>query len=167
MRHELVIGRVRTAHGVRGELKVESYSGETDHFLKLARLALVRGDERREFVVESIRPAHRTVLAKLQGVDSPEAAKKWRGWEIVVPRQDASTLGDDEYYLADLVGLRVVFDERDRGVVSAVLEGAKTVLLEVALDEDARRLVPFQAEFVTSVDFESGTLTLSTDEVLE
>lgn len=166
MRQELVIGRVRTAHGVRGELKVESLSGETDHFLGLESLTLVRGENRRTVTVESVRAAHRGLLIKLEGVDSPEVAKKWRGWEIAVPRESASPLGDDEYYLADLVGMRVVFEGTERGSIAAILEGGKTALLEVVLPDGERRIVPFQSEFVTDVDLESETLTLATDEVL-
>lgn len=166
MRQELVIGRVRTAHGVRGELKVESLSGEVDHFLGLESVTLVRGETRETLKVESVRAAHRGLLIKLAGVDSPEVAKKWRGWEIAVPRESASPLGADEYYLADLVGLRVVFDGSLRGTVAAILEGGKTALLEVVLPEGERRIVPFQSEFVSDVDLEGETLTLATDEVL-
>ena len=166
MRQELVIGRVRTAHGVRGELKVESLSGEVEHFLDLESVTLVRGDDRRTLTVESVRAAHRVLLIKLEGVDSPEVAKKWRGWEIAVSRESASPLADDEYYLADLVGMRVVFEGVERGTVSAILEGGKTALLEVALPEGERRIVPFQSEFVGDVDLEGETLTLETDEVL-
>ena len=97
MDDELIIGRVRTAHGVRGELKVESMSGETDHFRSLSTVTLVRGDRRHELAVEGVRVAHRTVLLKLEGVDSPEDAKRWRGWEIVAPRRHAAPIREGEY----------------------------------------------------------------------
>lgn len=167
MNGELAIGRVRTAHGVRGELKVESISGETDHFRNLKVVTLARGDQRREMRVDGIRIAHRTVLLKLHGVDSPEDAKRWRGWEITVPRELAAPLGEDEYYFADLVGLRIMCEGEERGAVSDVWEGGKTVLLGITLTDGEQRLVPFQAEFVGSVDLEARELALTTDEVLE
>lgn len=166
MNDELVIGRVRTAHGVRGELKVESISGETDHFRALSTVTLARGDRRHELSVEGVRVAHRTVLLKLEGVDSPEEAKRWRGWEIVVPRERAAALREGEYYFADLLGLRVVCDGADRGVVADVWEGGKTVLLGIELPDGEQRLVPFQAAFVGAVDLDAGSLELTTDEVL-
>jgi 16S rRNA processing protein RimM len=168
MKNELVIGRVRTAHGVRGELKVETLSGETDHFRDLDEVTLVRGAERREMRVEWMRVAHRAVLLKLERVDSPEEAKRWRGWELVAERARAAALGEGEYYYADLIGLRVLVESSERGVVKNVWEGGETVLLGIVPTGGAEeRLVPFQAEFVTSVDLDRGSLELSTDEVLE
>lgn len=167
MDEELVIGRVRTAHGVRGELKVESISGETDHFRSLEKVTLVRGDRRHELDVEAVRVAHRTVLLKLAGVDSPEEAKRWRGFEIVVPRGQAAPLREGEYYYGDLVGLRVVCDGAERGVVADVWEGGQTVLLGIEVADGSQRLVPFEAAFVGDVDLEAGSLELTTVEVLE
>ncbi|MFW6289139.1 MAG: ribosome maturation factor RimM [Spirochaetota bacterium] len=166
MDDELVIGRVRTAHGVRGELKVESMSGETDHFGSLATVTLVSGDRRHELAVEGVRVVHRAVLLKLAGVDSPEDAKRWRGWEIVAPRRYAAPLREGEYYYGDLVGLRVLCDGTERGVVADVWEGGETVLLGIELPEGGQRLVPFQAAFVGEVDLEAGALELLNDEVL-
>ncbi len=178
MRKELVIGRVRTAHGVRGELKVESLSGETGHFRGLREVTLVRpggdgppgdagqGSRRHTFPVEAVRFGHHIVLLKLAGIDSPETAKRWRDWEIVVSRADAAPLGHDEYYYADLVGLSVYVDDEERGRVSNLWEGGPTVLLGITLPDGSARLVPFQAEFVASVDLEGGRLVLADDEVL-
>ncbi|MFW5684900.1 MAG: ribosome maturation factor RimM, partial [Spirochaetota bacterium] len=125
MANELVIGRVRTAHGVRGELKVEPLSRETRHFRGLREVTMIRGDRRERVEIESVREAHRVVLVKLVGVDSPEEAKKWRGWEMAVPRELAAPLQEDEYYFADLVGLRVIFESSDVGVVRDLWEGGE------------------------------------------
>lgn len=172
MKRELVIGRVRTAHGVRGELKIEPISGESAHFTTLNELTLVRRSERHTLRVESVRPAHRVVLVKLAGVDSPEEAKRWRGWEIVVPREQAAPLDEGEYYYADLVGLRVIFENDESGLmtlgtVSAVWEGGPSAILGIRRPDGQERLVPFQEAFVKRVDAEAGTLELETDEVME
>ncbi|MFP4114217.1 MAG: ribosome maturation factor RimM [Spirochaetota bacterium] len=167
MKDELTIGRVRTAHGVKGEIKVESFSGETEHFLSLERVTLVRGSDRRDVRIESARAAHKTVLIKLEGVDTPEEAKRWRGWDVVVDRSSAASLGEDEYYFADLIGLRVFFDDEEVGRVANVWEGGRTALLGIVVSDGSERLVPFQAEFVASVDLDGGRLVLTTAEVIE
>lgn len=167
MKQELVIGRVQTAHGIKGELKVDPTSRETAHFVSLERVTLTRGAERHEMTVEWARPAHRKVLLKLEGIDSPEEGKRWRGWEIVVDRERAAPLGEDEYYYADLIGLRVLVDGTERGTVRDVWEGGRNALLGIRLPSGEDRLVPFVAAFVESVDLAGGTLTLTTDEVLE
>ena len=163
---ELIIGRVRTAHGVRGELKVEPLSGETSHFSSLDQDTMVRGQRRERVQVESVREAHRLVLLKLVGVDTPEDAKRWRGWEIAVERELAAPLGEGEYYYADLKGLEVFYDGTRVGLVAEIWEGGETVLLEIRTMNGEERLVPFQAAFVNDVDLDRRTLELSTDEVL-
>ncbi len=171
MAEELVIGRVRTTHGVRGELKVESLSGETKHFLNLSRVTMIRPPggadaERQTLDVESVRVAHRLVLLKLAGCDIPEVAKRWRGWEIAVDRAQAAPLAEHEYYYADLVGLSVYVHEDLCGRVSDLWEGGPTVLLGITRGDGEERLVPFQSEFVASVDLEEGRLVLENDEVI-
>ncbi len=171
MAAELVIGRVRTTHGVRGELKVESLSGETEHFLNLARVTMIRAPggpdaERETLEVESVRVAHRLVIMKLAGYDVPETARRWRGCEIAVDRARAAPLAQDEYYYADLVGLTVCVGRVRCGRVSDLWEGGPTVLLGIIRNDGEQRLVPFQAEFVASVDLEEGRLVLENEEVI-
>lgn len=167
MKDELVIGRIRTAHGVRGELKVDPLSGETDHFKTLGQVTLVRGSERRVVTVESVRIAHRTVLLKLQGMDTPEVAKRWRGWSLVVDRRDAAPLDDEEYYFADLIGLNVVVEGQTRGRVADIWEGGPAVLLGIDVNEGGQRLVPFQPELIGQIDLVGGTLEVLNPEVLD
>ena len=172
MRNQLAIGRIRTAHGIRGELKVESLSGETEHFRGLREVTLVRSatdgqdSVRHTFPVEGVRMGHRVVLLKLAGIDSPETAKQWRDWEIVANRDDAAPLESGEYYYADLIGLAVYCGADERGRVTELWEGGRTVLLEITLADGTKRLVPFQEEFVSEVDLDSGRLVLGSDEVI-
>lgn len=171
MRRELVIGRVRTAHGVQGELKVESMSGETGHFERLKEVTIVRPgqadrEDRRTFRVESVRTAGRVVLLKLFGIDTPEQAKDLRHWEVVADRSEAAPCAEGEYYYADLIDLRVLVDGSHVGWVRTIWEGGPGVLLGVTLLDDSTRLVPFQERFVASVDLERGLVELRDREVL-
>jgi 16S rRNA processing protein RimM len=164
---ELVIGRVRKPHGVHGELKVESLSGTTDHILNLTELVLVRGKERVTIGVASSRPAGAFVLIRPEGITSPEEAKRFRGWDLVAPRKDASELEDGEYYYADLVGLAVVVDGEQRGTVVNVLDGGPWPFLDVRVEDGTARVVPFQSHFTGAIDLEAGTIEVLDPEVLE
>lgn len=167
MTDELVIGRVRKPHGIHGELKIESLSGDLDHFHNLSTLILQRGQQREEHQIEGVRFASGLVLVRLKGVSTPEAAKRWRGWEVVASRDHAAPLADGEVYYADLVGLTAFSGDDNVGVVSSVLEGGPWPFLEVRLATGETRVVPFQEHFVGPVDLESGRIEILDSELLD
>lgn len=164
---ELVIGRVRKPHGVHGEMKIESISGDLSPLLALRSVLLQKGNERITIEVESVRSAARAVLLRPKGARGPEDVKQWRGWEVVVPRDEATPLESGEFYFADLVGLSVIAAGMPAGTVRAVLEGGPWPLLEVDRGDGSLRLVPFQEHFVGEIDLIGRTLQVLDQEILE
>jgi 16S rRNA processing protein RimM len=164
---KLAIGVVGRAHGVKGFFKVKSFSGETAHFLSLKEIHLHKGNEDVGFVVETCRDLGSGVLLKLRGIDSPEAAAKYSLWEILVPRDKACPLGENEFYIADLCGCSVVTGDRVVGKVRSVLEGVTSDLLEVVDEKGRSYIVPFVDEHVGTVDLLGKTLELKSKWLLE
>lgn len=163
----LAIGRLGSPHGVRGFLRVRSYSGETGHFEGLREILLSREGERRTVRVEETRVAGPEVLLRLAGCDGPEDARAWTGWEILVPRSRAAPLGPGEYYIADLAGCELVLAGRAVGTVDGVLEGGEAPLLEIRMSAGRTVLVPFRKEFVGDVDVPGRRIDLLADWILE
>ena len=77
--NEIAIGKIRTSHGVKGFLKVLSFSGQTEHFLKLKEFVLKKNGHTKTFNVESIKASGSTVFVKLKGIESPEVGKTYEG----------------------------------------------------------------------------------------
>ncbi|MFP4549539.1 MAG: ribosome maturation factor RimM [Spirochaetales bacterium] len=167
MHEELSIGRIRTAHGVAGELKVESYSGESEHFERLDAVTITKGGMRKTLAVEHIRPFAGGLLVKLAGINQREEAKKLAGWEIVASRDEAAPCRKNEYYYADLIGLGVVCGGELRGVVEAVWEGGAVPFLGVRATDGNDRLIPFQEAFIVAVDLVKRQIEIADCEVLE
>jgi len=163
----LAIGRVRTSHGIRGHVRVESYSGETEHFTRLTELTLSDGRRERTFVVEQMRASAGHLLLKLEGLDSPEEAREYTGWEIIVSREAASPLGEDEYYLVDLCRCDAVKNGVRLGKIVAVCEGGGGDMLEVEVASGRRYFVPFRREFVGTVDIPGRFVEIEADWLLE
>ncbi|MFW6215904.1 MAG: ribosome maturation factor RimM [Alkalispirochaetaceae bacterium] len=162
----LAVGRIAGTHGLRGEVKVESYSGEFNHFEALGKVLLRKGESERESSIESTKMSGGKVVVALEGVDSVEDAARLTGWEIFASRQKAAPLGDEEYYIADLIGMEVTCEGERVGVVSNVYDGAQSELIEV--DRGGRRsLFPFLKVYVTSVDPEGRRMELSGAWLLE
>ena len=162
---KLAIGKIRTSHGLKGYLKVVSFSGETDHFFKLDSVLLKGKNRQRTFAVEEIKTFGTTVLLKLEGIDSPEDGKKLSGWEIWVEKEFAAPLKKGEYYVSDMVGCKVLFEENVVGTVKGVTDSSADDLLEVST-EKGLFYVPFRNEFVGEVNIPDGTIVLKDNGLL-
>lgn len=165
-RSQLAIGRVRSAFGVHGELKVEPFSGETAHFERLQAVTVVAAGSATDIRIDGVRTLGDTLLVKFAGIDSPEDAKRLSGCELYVSRDSAAPCGPDEFYYADLVGLRVRCDGADAGVVETIWEQGGAAFLGVRTSDGNERLVPFQRHFVGTVDLDRGFLDVLSAEVL-
>jgi len=169
---QLVVGFIRGSHGFQGECKVESASGEYEHLLKLKDVALKHGDVLKETKVESVSLGHDVAYVKFLGIDSDEDVRKYRGWEISVPRKYCKPLKKDEWYIEDLRNCSLIFEGKDDpavfdapkvlGKITDVMEGGGGNLLEAVLTDscDRKVLIPFNKEFIGKVDIENRTVQL-------
>lgn len=184
---EFIVGFIRSPHGVKGNFRVESTSGEYEHFNEIDEVTLRNGDggERKIFKVESVETGGRDLFMKLSGIETPEEAKKYGGFQILVPREKACPLKEDEWYVVDLIGSNLVYNfgneknadgEKTVGTITDVLEGGTGDLLEVFLAEGCENLercvrfdgngkvrkvlVPLNDEFIGKVDVENKKIQL-------
>ena len=164
----IALGATRSPHGVHGAIKVHSFSGETDHFRGLSSVELRRDGKSIALKVVSVEIHHQTPVIFFQDVETPEAARRYCGWEIWVESAHAAPLTGDEFYIADLIGLQLQAQGREIARVTAVFDGAQAPLLEVAVAAgDSRRLVPFMAPYIGRVDIEAGSIELEAPWVLD
>jgi 16S rRNA processing protein RimM len=162
----LAAGVVMAPHGLKGELTIRSFSGRIDHIAALAEVLLRRGGEERRARLLSVRPKPPNAVMKLDGVDSPEQAKRYVGFEIWVPRQAEVPLAKGEYYMADLCRCGVFFGDERIGDVRSVMEAGASPLLEVRDLRGKTLLVPFVERFIGEVDVREGKIQLLDDEIV-
>jgi 16S rRNA processing protein RimM len=174
----LAIGRLGAPKGLRGDLKVHSYSGEFDHFLDLKSVQL-RGQDPAtgaprtlQLRVSRVERSGGGLSMAFAGYDSPEAARALTGMDILAERADCAPLAENEWYVADLVGLSLVLEGKAVAKVRSVLEGGSDPWLEAVIPGAAggpgrTALVPFRKEFVGEVDLGAGTIELLAPWLLE
>jgi len=168
----LAIGRLGAPKGVRGDLKVHSYSGESAHFRKLIEADLRGTDPATgaprvfKLKVERIEGNGPSLTIAFAGYPSPETARALTGLDIVVPRSEAAPLKPNEWYVVDLVGLSLVVAGEKVAVVRSILDGGADPWLESEVPGGRVALVPFRKEFVGEVDIEAGTIELLAPELL-
>jgi 16S rRNA processing protein RimM len=163
----VAIGKIRTSHGVRGEVKVLSYSGVFDHFERLKSVSAHKGAVEKTLTVEATRWTGENLLLKFAGIDSPEEAKLLADFELWVPKAQAAPLEEGEVYLTDLIGCSLVFAGEVKGRVTGFLEGAQAVLLEVEKPDGKTCVVPFQEVYLGSIDLTGRTVELKVEWILE
>ena len=162
----LAVGVITATHGVGGELKVKSFSGEPQHIVALKEAIFRKGAAERRLRIEGARPQPPGVILKLEGMSTPETARQLIGYELWVPRRQAAPLASGEYYAADLCRCTVWFGDERIGEVRSVWDGGPSQLLEVTGTDGKMRLVPFLEHFIREVDLAAGRITLREDEIV-
>src|SRR3970040_729781 len=141
------MGRVAGSYGVRGWGKVAPGGGAQEGLAGAAQWWI--GDQR--FKVAEARVHGATVVAKLEGVESLEEARRLKGAGVRLGRRGLPDPGEGHYYLADLLGLEVVNEQGERlGVVKKLFTNGAQDVMEVA--GDRTHLLPWVAAVVREVD---------------
>jgi 16S rRNA processing protein RimM len=165
----IALGIIRKAHGVRGEASVEAWSDSPERFADVSAVTLVSPDESstRDVSIESVRIHAGRALVKFGGIDSPEEVQLLQNWTVEVPSSQARKLDEDEYFLHDLVGLRLIDAEGvERGNVIGIEETGGGVLL-VVTGPRGKFDVPFAADICTKVDLDSKTILVNLPDGIE
>lgn len=154
----LEAGKIVTTHGIRGEVKIMPYTDSPDLLAEFDRLFI--GKNKDELIITRSRVFKNTVIAKIEGVDTPEEAEKFRN-KILYMHRDDLELDDDTYFIQDLIGLEVRDADTDEiyGTITDVLEtGANDVY--VIKGEKREYLVPAIADVVVSTDIDGNLMTI-------
>jgi len=154
----IVVGRVAGAFGVRGEVRVTSF---TEDPLALARFgALKRQDGSPALTILSAREAKGSLITRCAGIDTREQADALRGLRLFVPREALPEPDEDEFYLTDLIGLKAVTPTGEAvGMVKSVQNFGAGDLIEIAPAEGgATWYLPFTREAVPEVRIADGLI---------
>lgn len=154
----ITVGKIVSAHGVRGAVKVFSETDTPANILKYRPWYLLRHGQWVETKVLGGHPQGSAVVAQLEGVSDRDAALALAHTEVAIKRSQLPALKKGEYYWADLIGLKVInLQDVDLGVVRELFAtGANDVLVVQA---EVERLIPFvMGVIVLEVDLKAGTM---------
>ncbi len=165
---QVAIAEVARPHGVRGELRLKLYNPDTEVLTKGRRVVLRGPDgQTRRILLTAVRPIEGGLLARMEGVDSRDAAEALRGSTIIVERDELPEPDDGEFYAVDVEGARAELVSGDViGTVERLVSYPTCDVLLVATNEGARLEVPLTDTFVEEVDVEAHVVRLKTIEGL-
>ena len=164
----IVLGKIYSVHGVRGEVKVYSFTDPIDNLLDYPRWTLRRDGQSRQVDLASGRLQGKVLVVKIKGLDDREEARSFSGYDICVPRSLLPALDDGEFYWLQLQGLKVIdLQGQLLGKIDHLLEtGANDVMVvrpcAGSLD-DRERLLPYTEQCVQSVDLQAAEMRVDWD----
>ena len=159
----VVLGEFAGVYGVKGWLRIRSYTQPIENILDYATWLIGGGADWEETELAEGRPHGNGLIARIAGIDDRDVAARLVGQQIAVPRDALPAVGEDEYYWSDLEGLRV---ETIAGVVLGDVDhlietGANDVIV---VRGDRERLIPFvRPEVVREVDLGAKRIRVDWD----
>ena len=166
----LLVGRIGAAHGIKGWVKLNSFTDPLDNILHYQPWTLRGPDGDRTVKVTGSRMQGKSLVVQLDGEsDRTRAEALFCGRDILVPANALPVLEEDEFYWRDLIGLRVCHkDGRDLGKLTSMMETGANDVLVVRGDgssiDTRERLIPWLPDdVVLNVDTAAGVITVDWD----
>ncbi|NUO37877.1 MAG: 16S rRNA processing protein RimM [Gemmatimonadaceae bacterium] len=167
----IIVGRVRKAHGIRGEVVVETITDAPDAIFASGRRVFAgtaTGDlapTRQELHVSSVRPFNDGYLVGFAEVPDRTAAERWRGRYLLLPRGEVAPPADDEVYIHELVGMRVeLVDGQAVGTVEETYELPQGLAIDVRREaprDQETVLLSYDERTIASVDREARVIVVT------
>ncbi len=162
----ICVARIGAAHGVRGEVKLWTF---TEDPLAVKHYGpLTTKDGARQFEVAHAREARDHLVATLKGIATREEAERLNGLELYIARDQLPETDDGEYYHADLIGLAAVTAaDAPIGRVVAIHNFGAGDIIEIAPPHGATLLLPFTNAVVPTVDLKNGRVVIELPDVVD
>ena len=162
----ICVARIGAAHGVRGAVKLWTFT--EDPLAVESYGPLMTKDGARQFEIANVRAAKDHLVATFKGIATRNDAEKLNGIELYVPREKLPDTDDDEYYHADLIGLAAVTAANEPlGRVVAIHNFGAGDIIEIAPPAGATMLLPFTNAVVPTVDIAGGRVVIELPQEIE
>jgi 16S rRNA processing protein RimM len=163
---QICVARIGAAHGVRGAVKLWTFTEDPMAVMQYGPLATKDGA--RKFEVAHAREAKGHLVATLKGVATREEAERLNGLELYIPRSKLPATDADEYYHTDLIGLSAVNAAFEPiGRVTAIHNFGAGDIIEIAPLHGATMLLPFSNAVVPTVDLAAGRVVIELPREIE
>lgn len=168
------VGICTQPHGIRGDFEFKLSSPEDSILEKNFQITLLPLNEKSKIAatgavyrIKNIRFGNKVIVA-LEGIDNRNVVEEMIPFKVMVDREDFPETEDDEYYVADLLGLKVLDDvsSEELGVVHDFYDNGQQVILVLKLKESLADLI-FLDQFVPVVDIEGGFIRVNLPEYID
>lgn len=157
----LQVGVITSTHGIRGEVKVFPTTDDPARFQTLENVILDTGKEQIPLQIEGVKYFKQFVILKFKGIDNINDIEKYRKMPLLVAREDALPLAEDEYYMADILGMQVVTEDgAPFGTLKDVMETGANDVYVIDTSSHGEVLVPAIKDCILDVNVEEKKMTI-------
>ena len=155
------VGAITQTHGVRGEVKVFPLTDDVMRFKNMKDLILDTGRQQITLEVTSARPQKNLVILKFKGYDSINDVEKYKGAKLYVTKENRVACDEDEYFIADLIGLTVVTDDGSvLGTLTDVITTGANDVYAVKMESEKELLIPAIHDCILQVNDDERKMTV-------
>ncbi len=155
MEQYLQVGVISSTHGIKGEVKVFPTTDDPQRFKKLKKVILDAGKKQIPLEIQNVKFFKQFVIVKFKGIDNINDIEMYKGKSLLVTREDAVELEEDEYFIADLIGMKVVTEEEELGTLTDVIETGANEVYVVKSEKYGEVLIPAIYECILDVNLET------------
>lgn len=156
MENLLRVGVITSTHGIKGEVKVYPTTDDAGRFKKLKKCILDTGREHINLEIESVKFFKQYVILKFKGYDDINDVEPYRKKDLLVTRENAVKLEENENFIVDLIGLDVVTDEGSHfGVIKDVLQTGANDVYVIQGDDEKEYLFPAIKQCILNIDLQN------------
>lgn len=153
MEELLQVGVITQTHGIRGEVKVFPTTDDAARFQELRQVLLDTGKETISLEIENVKFFKQFVILKFKGYDNINDIERYKRCALLVKRDDAVPLEEDEYYIADMIGMKIVTDrDEEFGILKNVMETGANDVYVIEHPSEGEVLIPAIKECILDVD---------------
>lgn len=153
MEELLQVGVITSTHGIRGEVKVFPTTDDAKRFRELKDVMLDTGKETLSLEIEGVKFFKQFVILKFKGIDNINDVERYKRCPLFVNREDAVELEEDEYFIADMIGMKVITDEGEEfGTLKDVMETGSNDVYVIRRADGGEVLIPAIKECILDVD---------------
>ena len=161
MEQFLRVGVISSTHGIRGEVKVYPTTDDPERFLDLDEVILDTGREHKILEIEGVKFFKNQVILKFKGYDNINDIEKYLRKDLLVDREHAVELGENENFIADLIDMEVVTDEgKVLGTLTDVIETGANDVYAVKTPEGKEILLPAIRDCILDVNVDEKRMTV-------
>lgn len=158
-----LIGKIESVSGNDGFVRITSYSDFPKRFHELSEVYLDFWGDKKKFIIEKTGQHNQSLLIKFKNFSSKRESQSLEGREIFIQKKDVVQLTENNFFIHDLIGSKVLLNDAKIGEITDVLKTPANDVIVLRGDDDKEILLPFVLDFIESFDPERKLLLLKKD----